>query len=334
MDSVTIFGLTFDINSIAFSLPDFLPLIGGWKVYWYGIIIAVGVFSALFYGLKNGERLGINPDHIFDSFIIVLPCSILCARAYYIIFDPNGSSFKDFFNFSGGQGFSGLAIYGGIIGAAITVFIMQKIKKFSLLAALDVTSIGFLIGQGIGRWGNFFNQEAYGTFTGSDWFGMTGNRIASEMGSNALVHPCFLYESIWCIMGVFILHYFSKKRTFKGQIALMYGIWYGFERTFVELLRTDSLMIGEFKVSSLLSAVLCIACTIALVLILRAHKTKKEINEYSAVFDDVKESTMYGESFAETLAISEDEERFNETNSGFKKTSEGEKIDKESDDII
>lgn len=294
MDSVTIFGLTFNIDSVAFSLPDFIPLIGGWKIYWYGIIIALGVFAALFYGLKNGERFGINPDHIFDSFIVVLPCSILCARAYYIIFDPNGSSFKDFFNFGGGQGFSGLAIYGGVIGAAITIFIMQRIKKFSLLAALDITSVGFLIGQGVGRWGNFFNQEAYGTFTGSDWFGMTGNNIAAEMGSNALVHPCFLYESVWCILGAFVLHHFSKKRIFKGQIALMYGIWYGFERAFIELLRTDSLMIGSIRVSSLLSALLCICCTVTLALILKKKKVIVEREEYSALFTDVADTTLYG----------------------------------------
>lgn len=285
MNTVTIFGLTFNISPVAFQLPIF----GGWSVYWYGIIIAAGVLSALIYGLKNGNRFGIHPDHIFDSFLVVLPCSILCARAYYIIFDPNRSSFSDYFNFKDGQGFSGLAIYGGVIGAVITIFIMQRIKKFNILAALDVTSVGFLIGQGIGRWGNFFNQEAYGTFTGSDWFGMTGNVIAREMGSADLVHPCFLYESLWCIVGAFVLHYFSKKRKFKGQIALMYGVWYGFERTFIELLRTDSLMLGPFRVSSLLSAVLCITCSVLLIIFLKKAKEKEQ--SYEPVFGEVAEST-------------------------------------------
>ena len=159
---------------------------------------------------------------------------------------------------------------------------MQRIKKFDVLSALDITSIGFLIGQGIGRWGNFFNQEAYGTFTGSSWFGMTGNVIAEEMGSSALVHPCFLYESVWCITGAFLLNHLSKKRLFKGQIALCYGVWYGFERTFVELLRTDSLMLGPFRVSSLLSFVLCIACIILLVVLTKKHK--EEAMEYTPVF--------------------------------------------------
>lgn len=285
MNTVTIFGLTFNISPVAFELP----ILGGWSVYWYGIIIALGVLSALAYGIKNGNRFGIHPDHIFDSFLVVLPCSILSARAYYIIFDPSGSSFSDFFNFKDGQGFSGLAIYGGVIGAVITIFIMQRIKKFNILAALDVTSVGFLIGQGIGRWGNFFNQEAYGTFTGSDWFGMTGNVIAREMGSSDLVHPCFLYESLWCIVGAVVLHYFSKKRKFKGQIALMYGVWYGFERTFIELLRTDSLMLGPFKVSSLLSAVLCITCTVLLIILFKRAKEKGQ--SYEPVFGEVAEIT-------------------------------------------
>lgn len=279
MGNITIFGITIPVNPVAFSLF-------GWDIYWYGILIATGVLLALFYGMKNGDRLGINPNHIFDSFLVVLPVSILCARAYYIIFDPS-SSFADFFNFSG-HGFRGLAIYGGVIGAAITIFIMQRIYKFSLLAALDITSIGFLIGQGIGRWGNFVNQEAYGTFTGSSWFGMTGSTIAAQTGSNALVHPCFLYESLWCIAGFFVLHYFSKERRYKGQIALLYGAWYGFERTFIEMLRTDSLMLGKsgIRVSSLLSALLCIACISVLVIKHIKGKKQNSAKDYTPVFVD------------------------------------------------
>lgn len=286
MNNITIFGLNFDINPVAFTL------FGSWKIYWYGILIALGVCLALVYGIKNGERFGIKPDNIIDSFLIVLPVSVLVARSYYIIFDPSGdSSFKNFFNFSDGQGFTGLAIYGGIIGAAISIIVMQRIYKFSLLAALDITSVGFLIGQGIGRWGNFVNQEAYGTFTGSDWFGMTGGRIALEVGSKELVHPCFLYESIWCILGFFVLHYFSKKRKYKGQIALMYGVWYGFERTFIELLRTDSLMIGSIRVSSLLSAILCIA-SVAVLVIMHKRTANNNEPEYVSQFADINEMTI------------------------------------------
>lgn len=286
MDYITIFGLTFNINPVAFTV------FGGWSIFWYGILIAIGVCLALIYGIKNGDRFGIKGDHIIDSFLVVLPVSILSARSYYIIFDPSGqSSFRNFFNFSNGQGFSGLAIYGGIIGAVISIIIMQRIYKFSLLAALDVTSVGFLIGQGVGRWGNFVNQEAYGTFTGSEWFGMTGGRIANEVGSSALVHPCFLYESIWCIIGFFVLHHFSKKRKYKGQIALMYGVWYGFERTFIELLRTDSLMIGSIRVSSLLSAILCISCAVVLY-VLHKRGVGEQKEDYTPLFATVEEMSV------------------------------------------
>ena len=280
MNTINLFGIEITVDPVAFSL------FGWWDVYWYGIIITLGVVSAFLYGMKNAKRFDMNPDHIFNSFVVVLPLSILSARAYYIIFDPD-MTFADFFDI-GGRGFAGLAIYGGVIGAAITIFIMQRIYKFSILSALDITSIGFLIGQGIGRWGNFVNQEAYGTFTGSDWFGMTGGKIAAQMGSDALVHPCFLYESLWCILGFVLLHFASKKRSFKGQIALMYGAWYGFERTFIELLRTDSLMLGNsgIRVSSLLSALLCIACVTILIVAHKRKTTKEQDKTYLPVFSD------------------------------------------------
>ena len=286
MNTINLFGIEITVDPVAFSL------FGWWDVYWYGIIITIGVVSAFLYGMKNAKRFDMNPDHIFNSFVVVLPLSILSARAYYIIFDPD-MTFADFFDI-GGRGFAGLAIYGGVIGAAITIFIMQRIYKFSILSALDITSIGFLIGQGIGRWGNFVNQEAYGTFTGSDWFGMTGGKIAAQMGSDALVHPCFLYESLWCILGFVLLHFASKKRSFKGQIALMYGAWYGFERTFIELLRTDSLMLGNsgIRVSSLLSALLCIACVTVLIVAHKRKTAKEQDKTYLPVFsDDVIEAT-------------------------------------------
>lgn len=273
MNTIILFGITFHIDPVAFTVP-FL----NWKVYWYGILIAVGVLLALWYGMKNGDRLGMNPDHIFNTFVVTLPCCILGARAYYILFDEGLSGFQNFFN-GGGQGFSGLAIYGGIITAVICVLIFWRIYKFSVLAALDITVIGLLIGQGIGRWGNFVNQEAYGTFTGSNFFGMTGNCIALEMNSTDLVHPCFLYESVWCILGFFVLNYFSKKRKFKGQIALMYGVWYGFERTIVELLRTDSLMLGPVRVSSLLSAVICVSCGVILAVAFKKQRAAQAVYE-------------------------------------------------------
>lgn len=289
MNSVTLFGIEFNIDPVAFSL------FGAWDVYWYGIIITTGVLLAFLYGMKNAKRFGMNPDHIFNSFLVILPVCILSARAYYIIFDPK-LTFADFFG-GNGHGFSGLAIYGGVIAAAICIFIMQRIYKFNILAALDITSVGFLIGQGIGRWGNFINQEAYGIQTGSDWFGMTGSKIAAQTGSDALVHPCFLYESIWCITGFFLLHHFSKKRKYKGQIALMYGAWYGFERTFIELLRTDSLMLGNtgIRVSSLLSALLCISCLTVLFIMRKRRLAHEGDDSYVSIIDSEDSAILLGE---------------------------------------
>lgn len=284
MNTISLFGIEFNIKPIAFSL------FGKWDVYWYGIIITLGVLLAFWYGMKNGKRFGINPDHIFNAFLIVLPVSILSARSYYIIFDPD-TTFADFFG-SGGQGFKGLAIYGGVIGAAISIFIVQRIYKFNLLAALDITSVGFLIGQGIGRWGNFINQEAFGSATGSDWFGMTSANVEAVLGEGQLAHPCFLYESVWCLLGAFLLHQYSKKRRFSGQVFLGYCAWYGLGRTFIEQLRTDSLFLGgPFRISTILSVLLCVGGVVTTATVLRKQKTPKD-EEYVSVFADAMDEPV------------------------------------------
>ena len=281
MYNITIFGINLNLNPIAFSIP-----IGkGWDVYWYGIIIAFGFLLAIIYGYKNAPRFNIDIDKMLDIILVATPCAILGARTYYVLFDGEKlGSFKEFFGFDG-AGFSGLAIYGGVIGALVTGFVMCKIKKVKILDMFDLAVLGFLIGQGIGRWGNFFNQEAYGTFTGSNFWGMTSNKIAMEMGEG-LVHPCFLYESIWCLLGFVVLHILSKKRKFSGEITLLYCVWYGFERGFIELLRTDSLMLGSFRVSSLLSFVICIGAAITLVVIKNKMKTKLKEHDYVSMFEE------------------------------------------------
>lgn len=283
---VTIFGIKLTLNPIAFTIP-----LGKshWDVYWYGIIIAIGFASALFYAYKNAKRFDINLDKLLDVVIITAPISILCARSYYLIFDGEKlESFSDFFGFTS-SGFSGLAIYGAIIGAFVCGSILCKVFKLKILDVLDLASIGFLIGQGIGRWGNFVNQEAFGTFTGSSWWGMESSRTISYMGSEGLVHPCFLYESIWCLIGVFVLHKISKNRKFSGQILLSYGVWYGYERAFLELVRTDSLMWGRIRISSLLSFIICIACAVLLFVIFKKQKSENK-GEYSSVFKENQET--------------------------------------------
>lgn len=283
----TIFGIEFNLKPIAFSIP----LGNGWNIYWYGIIIAIGFLLALVYGMKNASRYGLEVDRMLDVVLVAVPVAILCARAYYVIFDGvplNG--IKDFFGFDDSSGFSGLAIYGGVIGAFISGAVMCKIRRVNLLNMFDIASVGFLIGQGIGRWGNFVNQEAYGTFTNSSWWGMESERTIIQMGEG-LVHPCFLYESVWCLIGFFILNKFSKNRKFGGQIFLMYCAWYGLGRGFIELLRTDSLMLGNIRVSSMLSFILCIVASSILAVIFKRQGPKKETatEEYVEVFADPNE---------------------------------------------
>ncbi len=282
---VVLFGMRFKLDPIAFTLP-----IGenGWNIYWYGIIIATGFLLAIVYAYFNSKRFGLINDKILDVVLVATPVAILCARAYYLIFDGvKLDSIGDFFGFGDSSGFSGLAIYGGVIGAFVSGAVMCYIKKIKILDMFDIAAIGFLIGQGVGRWGNFMNQEAYGDFTGSAFFGMQSNKTIAEMGEG-LVHPCFLYESVWCLIGVLLLHLLSKKRSFSGEIILSYGVWYGFGRAIIETLRTDSLMIGNIRVSCLLSILLCVASLITIVIIKKRMNKPEE--EYISILEKKEET--------------------------------------------
>lgn len=250
-------GLKFNIDRIAFE-------IFGFQIHWYALIISVGMLLALFYCFSVMKKFGINSDRASDVVFVGLIGGILGARAYYIIFDGE-LTFADFFDIRGG----GLAIYGGVIGAFLFAFIAAKIRKVRFVPFADVAAIGFTIGQSIGRWGNFVNQEAFGGPTNLPW-GMTGNIIELSAGdylssSYTMVHPCFLYESLWCAIGFVVLHLLSKKRKFDGQIFLTYIAWYGLGRLFIEGLRTDSLMFGRLRVSQVLAG-LCVIVSVALIL--------------------------------------------------------------------
>lgn len=255
-------GLSFNINRVAFN-------INGFEVYWYGIIIGAGFLLALLFAILNLKRYKINGDDFFDCVLVGLICGIVGARLYYVIF-----SWKDYASnpmeiFAIHKG--GLAIYGGIIGGLGAACIVAKIKKMNIPAILDIGAMGFLIGQGIGRWGNFINQEAFGTPTDLPW------GMMSENTDGVAVHPCFLYESLWCLIGFGVLFFISLKwRKFDGQIFILYLIWYGFERMIVEGLRTDSLYVPflNLRVSQILSAVLVIVGIILLIINLK--KAKKE----------------------------------------------------------
>lgn len=283
---VTIFGIDLNFDSVAFTLP----FGNGWTIYWYGICIALAFLAAVVYGFWRAKKFDIDPDRLTDVVLVTTPLSVLCARIYYIVFYPGDlgiHSVADFFGISQGSGIAGLAIYGAVIGAAVFGAIMCRLRKVNILDAFDLASICFLIAQSIGRWGNFFNQEAFGSATGSSFWGM-----ASENTYGVNVHPCFLYESIWCLLGFILLHILSNRRKFKGQLALTYGVWYGIGRMIIEGLRTDSLYLGPLKVSQWLSGALALFCGIALVVIFVRLKNAKDAQTYETMFDEIDETTV------------------------------------------
>lgn len=256
-------GLEFEISSVAFS-------IGSFSVYWYGIIIGIGFILAVTYCMRQCKYHDVDQDKLMNCVIVGLITAIIGARAYYVIF--SWDSFKDepfrILNIHSG----GLAIYGGLIGALAGGLTVAKIQKMKLLPILDIAVRGFLIGQGIGRWGNFMNQEAFGTQTDLPW------RMVSSATGGVGVHPCFLYESVWCLLGVLVLHIVSKKfRKFDGQIFYLYLMWYGLERTIVEGLRTDSLYVpfAPIRVSQVLSLLLLIAGAVLTAIMFMRRKTTK-----------------------------------------------------------
>ena len=228
--------------------------IGPLNIHLYGIIIAVGLLLAVIYALTRRKQFGLTEDDLIDGVLLIVPVAIIFARAYYCIF--SWEQFADnpisvFYIWEGG-----LAIYGGVIGTLMSIIAYCYFKKLKIGAVLDIVSLGFLIGQALGRWGNFFNREAFGAET--DNFLRMG-LFNPQKQTYTYYHPTFLYESLWNAAGFVLLHFLSKKRKYDGQIALGYVAWYGLGRAMIEGLRMDSLYIGTFRVSQLLAAVSCIA---------------------------------------------------------------------------
>lgn len=260
------------------------------SVRWYGVLIAFGFLLAVLFGGRMAYKWKMNLDKMIDVLIYGTIFGILGARLYYVLFQwetYKGSLSSAFRIWEGG-----LAIYGGLIGGLIAAFVVCKVRKLNFYNLMDMAAMSFLIGQGIGRWGNFTNQEAFGTNTTMPW-GMWSEKISRyimlnqaefeakglvvEAGSildKAYVHPTFLYESIWCLVGFGLLFLICKKyRKFSGQIMLCYGIWYGIGRTIFEGMRTDSLyfMNTNIRVSQLLSAALVVGCSVVLAILLRKY---------------------------------------------------------------
>ena len=246
--------------------------IGPLTIHYYGILIACGLMLAVIYGWKRCRQFGIIQDDITDGVLWIVPFAVLCARAYYCIFQWDEEFARDpisvLYIWNGG-----LAIYGGVIGAVIGVTVYCIFKKIKLPALLDLVALGFLIGQSIGRWGNFFNREAFGATTESFLRMGLYNTVTQ---TTTYHHPTFLYESLWNAIGFVGLHFLSKKRKYDGQIALGYCAWYGLGRALIEGLRTDSLYLGPFRVSQLLAAISCFAGVLLLLInLFRAHDPQK-----------------------------------------------------------
>ena len=241
-------GIRIDPDPVAFT-------VFGKQIYWYGIIIAAGFLMAVLYMMYRARDFGITSDDALDEVLWTVPIGVICARLYYCIFywelyADNPVSILYIWE-------GGLAIYGGVIGGAITVLVFAKCRKIRPSVLLDLAAMAVIIGQFCGRWGNFMNREAYGAVT--DTFLKMG--LQNAAGEVCYYHPTFLYESVWNLIGFIGLHFYIKKRKFDGEIFLLYMAWYGLGRSWIEGLRTDSLYLFStgIRVSQMLAIVFFVA---------------------------------------------------------------------------
>ena len=289
--SFPLFGEGFVVNP-----PSYISLFG-FNLYLYGLFITLGFVLAGVYAYKRRDVLGLTQDNVLDLVIMAVPCGLVGARIYYALFN-----FSDYFGagnwlniFKIREG--GLAVYGGVIASGIAFYVYSRIKKVHIGKLLDAAGFGLLIGQAVGRWGNFFNREAFGNVTGVPW--KMGLRSYSGV---IYVHPTFLYESLWNIIGLALIHAISKKHKMKyhGQVFLFYVAWYGFGRYMIEGLRADSLFLSgtDIRSSQLLAA---LSFSVAIALLLRNHlRGTKSLNildsEESEELDELVELDALDES--------------------------------------
>jgi len=287
------------------------------QIQWYGVIIAFGFLLAVLFGGRMAYKWRMNLDKMIDVLIGGTIGGVAGARLYYVLFhlDMIKGDFLEIFRIWNG----GLAIYGGLIGGLLGAFVVCKIRKVNFLNLMDLAGMSFLIGQGIGRWGNYTNQEAFGTNTSLPW-GMWSEETAKYINMNQAlfsrhgiaavateyVHPTFLYESLWCLAAFGILYLICRKwRKFSGQLILCYGVLYGAERFVVEGLRLDSLYIGNsnVRVSQLLSSILVLGCLAALVYFMNKYTKNPKPIEGIDYFPEEKKAPVA--EAAEVLIIEE-----------------------------
>lgn len=257
----------FIVESVAFS-------IGNIDIAWYALIITVGMIAAVCYVAYRAKAIGLSFDDVIDYPLFAIPIGVVGARLYYVMSKPESfDSFSEILNIRSG----GLAIYGGLIAGAITVFVVTKIKKIPFMAIADCAMPGIILAQAIGRWGNFMNGEAFGYET--DIFCRMGINNVLTGYQTLYVHPTFLYECLWNLLGFVLVNLFYKKRKYDGQIFLLVCAWYGLGRMLIEGLRSDSLytkIFGlEFRTSQILAAAILIVC-VGVMIWLQIKKPKKE----------------------------------------------------------
>ncbi len=268
-------GLEMEINRVAFT-------VFGVPIYWYGVCIALGLLLGMLYAFRYAKSYGIDADRMVDVIFASTIAAIIGGRAYYVATAPfEYQSIWEMIDIRLG----GIAIYGGIIAAFAMGALMCRVRKVPMLPMFDLAAQGFLIGQCLGRWGNFFNQEAFGGNTTLPW-GMISEStqqylqaVQETLAAQGMtvdpsmpVHPTFLYESIWCGLGFLLLWRYSKHRRFHGEMTLLYIMWYGFERFFVEGLRTDSLMVGNVRISQAVAALSVVAALVLWVILRRKYR--------------------------------------------------------------
>ena len=269
------------INQVAFTVPIF----GGLEVRWYGVILLLGIIAGFAHVMWRSKYEGISTDDVLDFTLCTVLLAIIGARAYYVLMTIKDGLYHSFLDVIAiWEG--GIAIYGAVIFGALSLFLVSRAKKYDMdkmWRVFDMVAPGVMLGQVIGRWGNFVNGEAHGIRTSENFFLRMGLLEGGEM---LCYHPTFLYESLWNLIGAVLIIVFYKKKKFNGQITLMYLTWYGFGRMFIEGLRTDSLYIGVFRVSQVVGFLCFVLCGAALVwLLVRAHRRELDQENYQPLYE-------------------------------------------------
>lgn len=264
----------FEVDPVIFS-------VGPISVRWYGLIITLGMVAAVLYTIYRGKQNGVSLDDVLDIALIIIPAGIIGARLYYVLTTLGSrdySSFLDVIAIWNG----GLAIYGGVIGGAVALYFVARYKKKNPFTVMDCVIPGVMLAQAMGRWGNFFNGEAFGAVVAESsplYFlrmGVISPMSREIFGDNLMhyVHPTFFYESLWNVVGFVLINVFYKKKKFEGEILCWYAVWYGFGRMFIEGLRMDSLMVGPFRISQVIG-LLCFLVGVFLIVYFRFKAARK-----------------------------------------------------------